>query len=464
MNKYLFGGFAIMLVFSGVSPSAAASSMTPAENQREAMNSAERTTTVTWVTPRKNKTSGRSLIVKANVRSGDQLQRRVVKLKLQTAKQTWETVQRKRTRSNGAIRFRIKLLANVTKYRLRVPRTIRFEGQTSKSINVRGAIRTGRETGLSPELSSSPSDGSVSPAPTAGGPSPTTTNPGDTNPPPPTQQPSPKDTGAVCNSDAQHTVLGQLGSDQLDEVSGLVASGRSNERFWVHNDSGDSAKLYAISSSGDLEQAVNLSGSSARDWEDISGGPGPEAGEPYLYVGDIGDNRKVRASVKVNRIVEPAASSGSSSTADFDSIELFYPDGPHNAETLLVDPWDGSLLIVTKTAGGTAQLFSTEYFGPGNHSRQLVHRGSVTVSETATAGDVSRDGFDLLIRGYSGLYGWSRSVNEPLWSALSAQSGCRVNSVGEPQGEAVGFLADGSGYLTISEFTHQPLNRFVFAE
>ncbi len=461
MNKCLLGGLAITLLWSGVGPSAA-SSMAPAENQSLAINSVERTTVVTWVTPRKTKTSARSLIVKANVRSGNQLQRRVVKLKRQTAKRTWKTVQRKRTRSNGVIRFRIKQRADVTKYRLRVPRTSRFDSETSTSIKVRGAIPAGRETALSPELASSPSYGSVSPAPTASLPSPTTTTPGDPNPPPPTQQPTPGDAGAICDSDAQHAVLGQLGSDQLDEVSGLVASGRSSERFWVHNDSGDSATLYAISSSGALEQVVNLSGTSARDWEDISVGPGPETGEPYLYAGDIGDNHKVRASVKVHRLVEPAVGSGSSSTPDFDTIELFYPDGPHNAETLLVDPWDGSLLIVTKAAGGTAQLFSTENFGPGNHSRQLVHRGSVNISETATAGDISRDGFSLLIRGYGGLYGWSRSVNEPLWSALSAQSGCRVNSVGEPQGEAVGFLADGSGYLTISEFTNQPLNRFLF--
>ena len=267
----------------------------------------------------------------------------------------------------------------------------------------------------------------------------------------------------LCGAPAEPWVSGAIGSAQLHEVSGVVASGLSADRFWVHNDSGDAPRLYAIDGQGALLQTLELTGITARDWEDLALGPGPEEGQPYLYAADIGDNQSARASITVHRIEEPAVGMGYVASSSFDSLVLTYPDGAHNAETLLVDPRDGSLLIVTKEAGGTAELYSTDYFGPGSQARELVYRGQAVVTETATGGDVSRDGTAIVIRGYGGVHGWTLEDSQPLWSAL-ASSPCSLTSVGEPQGEAIGFLADGSGYLTISEGLNQPVNRFNFGD
>src|SRR2546429_179177 len=38
-------------------------------------------------------------------------------------------------------------------------------------------------------------------------------------------------------------------------------------------------------------------------------------------------------------------------------LTFVYPDGPHDAEALLVDPVSGEIFIVTKALGGTAQVF-----------------------------------------------------------------------------------------------------------
>ena len=267
----------------------------------------------------------------------------------------------------------------------------------------------------------------------------------------------------LCGAPAEPWVSGAIGSAQLHEVSGVVASGLSADRFWVHNDSGDAPRLYAIDGQGALLQTLELTGITARDWEDLALGPGPEEGQPYLYAADIGDNQSARASITVHRIEEPAVGMGYVASSSFDSLVLTYPDGAHNAETLLVDPRDGSLLIVTKEAGGTAELYSTDYFGPGSQARELVYRGQAVVTETATGGDVSRDGTAIVIRGYGGVHGWTLEDSQSLWSAL-ASSPCSLTSVGEPQGEAIGFLADGSGYLTISEGLNQPVNRFNFGD
>ena len=452
MNKRLLSSLTAM-IFLGISGPSHAGASSPAEIRQTEVTAAKRITAVGWLTSRAKAASGEIGALRALVRSGGQPVRRVVKLKRKVAKGNWRTVQRKRTRPDGTVRVRLGTVRKVTKYRMWVRPTDRYRGRASRVLLVANSTSPSGENPYLPTTPTTPDNATDS--------SPDTERPNTPGIPGSAQPTSPSDRTAVCDSSAKHSILGRLDSGHLDEVSGVAASGRSSQRFWVHNDSGDSPSLYAISSSGALEQTTRIAGVTARDWEDIAFGPGPETGQPYLYIGDIGDNPRVRSSVTVHRLLEPALGLGSLTTADVDSIVLTYPDGPHNAETLLIDPWDGSLLIVTKTSAGVAQLYSTDYFGPGSHSRSLVHRGSVEVTETATAGDVSRDGSSVLIRGYSGLYGWQRTGNEPLWSALSRQA-CVMGSVNEVQGEAVGFLADDSGYLTISEKIDQPLNQFLF--
>jgi hypothetical protein len=62
----------------------------------------------------------------------------------------------------------------------------------------------------------------------------------------------------------------------------------------------------------------------------------------YLYIGDIGDNQAKCADITVYRVAEPkvgaAAAFGTMSTGAAQAIGLTYPDGPRDAETLLVDP------------------------------------------------------------------------------------------------------------------------------
>ena len=41
------------------------------------------------------------------------------------------------------------------------------------------------------------------------------------------------------------------------------------------------------------------------DWEDIAVGPGPEPGVSYVYIGDIGDNLRLRSTISLLRFPEP---------------------------------------------------------------------------------------------------------------------------------------------------------------
>src|SRR6185503_14763457 len=76
---------------------------------------------------------------------------------------------------------------------------------------------------------------------------------------------------------------------ELDEISGMSQSRGNPNIFWVHNDSGDQARVYAVNRKGVLVGTYLLDGASAVDWEDMAMGPAP-GGRSYLYLADIGDN------------------------------------------------------------------------------------------------------------------------------------------------------------------------------
>ena len=82
--------------------------------------------------------------------------------------------------------------------------------------------------------------------------------------------------------------IGQLGDTRLHEISGIAASHRHPGRYWLHNDSGDGAFLYAIDAQGALQGVVQIDGVIAVDWEDVASFE--RNGKAYLMVADCGDN------------------------------------------------------------------------------------------------------------------------------------------------------------------------------
>ena len=139
----------------------------------------------------------------------------------------------------------------------------------------------------------------------------------------------------------------------IREVSGMVLSRKNSGVLWVHNDSGDSARVYALTLDGRLIATFILVGVDAIDWEDIAIGPGPEPGLDYIYVADIGDNGFSREEIEIYRFPEPLVDKGTQSVLvdRVERIVLSYPDQAHDAETLLVDPVDGGIYIITKWGG-----------------------------------------------------------------------------------------------------------------
>jgi hypothetical protein len=258
---------------------------------------------------------------------------------------------------------------------------------------------------------------------------------------------------------------GIVQSELIREASGLVASRQSPGVLWVHNDSGDTARVFAINDKGEFLGVCNIRGITARDWEDIAVGPGPDPNQECLYLGDIGDNNAKYADVTVYRVIEPRIDPASpfapTQIGPADAIRLTYPDGPRDAETLLVDPLTRDLYIVSKR-----DLLSKVYRAAYPQSTtQPTKMESVAKLPWgfAVAGDVSPDGRRVIIRSMFGASLWVRPAGEPLWRAFAGKQ-VRLAVPNERQGEAICFDANGAGYFTISEMRLPPLYYFGPAE
>lgn len=242
----------------------------------------------------------------------------------------------------------------------------------------------------------------------------------------------------------------KISSGDIDEVSGIVSSARSPGVFWVHNDSGDSARAFAIDSAGSVLATVEFSTTKPTDIEDMAiDDESPAASS--LYFGDIGDNDAKRAALTIHRVVEPKVGGGApvAQTTTSETMTVVYEDGPHNAETLLFDPTTRDLLIATKKVGGPSDIHRVGAFTAG--AKVTTTKIASVPIDLATGGDISRDGRYIAIRGYGTLaYVWVREPGESLAIALSREP-CQFPIAAETQGEAFGFLSGNEGYVTISE-------------
>ena len=260
---------------------------------------------------------------------------------------------------------------------------------------------------------------------------------------------------AACAGTLGASTPGAVANATIDELSGIAASRRNVGTYWVHNDSGNPAVVYAIGEDGTDLGSFTLQGATNVDWEDVAVGPGPN-GPNYLYVADIGNNSGTpRNTVVVYRVPEPAVPDSGALTG-VDTLQLTYPTGlTPDAEALIVDPVSGGIYVVTKT-GGTATVYRANIFG-GLDQVATLPLALVTGGDVTAAGDV------VALITYTGVKVFPRPSGGSLEAAF-AQPSCDgafpALAVPHVQYEAIGFAPDGRGYVTASEGVNPPLHVF----
>jgi hypothetical protein len=285
--------------------------------------------------------------------------------------------------------------------------------------------------------------------------------------PPVVRTPPAPERPALCGP-VRRRITGHVSAPQASELSGLVASPDQPGVLWTHNDSGDRPRVLAVRRDGSLVADLDVPGAEAVDWEDLALGPGP--GGRSLYLGDIGDNREARETVDVYRVPEPRATGGANATAPATRLRLRYPDGAHDAETLLVAPRGRELVIVTKQLSGESGVYVARVpagavapDAPPTTLRRVatLHLG---LGGLATAGDVSADGRVVAVRTYTGLFVWGVARGATLASTLR-RAPCRgtLGLGDEGQGEALALTAHGTAFLTVPEGADPAIRRYAAA-
>jgi hypothetical protein len=261
---------------------------------------------------------------------------------------------------------------------------------------------------------------------------------------------------------------------QLTEVSGVVESRRNPEVLFVHNDSGDSPRFFAINRSGDVLAELTLETVPLLlDAEDIAIGPAPNGGS-FIYLGDTGNNFASfgygipRRKAVLYRLAEPAISSAArhqqQPLRDAFPIVFTFPSGARDVEAFFIDPSSGDLFIITKQLDGHSQLLTATALVLAAGGGELLRLGELRFgqpplsgSPMPTSASISRDGRAILVRTYSAVFLFRRATGESLPSAL-ARAPRSLPAPREQQGEAISFVDHDSAFVTISEGLKPALN------
>jgi hypothetical protein len=222
----------------------------------------------------------------------------------------------------------------------------------------------------------------------------------------------------------------------VPEASGLAHSRRVPGRYWTHNDSGQPV-LFALDSRGAVTGQVRVTGAAVEDWEAVAVGPCGKGS--CVYVADIGDNEAERRQITVYRVPEPEGAGGSAPAEVFHAT---YPDGAHDAETLLVA--GDRLYVVTKGDTGPVAIYRFPTQLPAGSTVRLERVGKTAAAPAAdlriTDGDVSPDGQWVVLRSKSALTFYrAADLFSGQWRPSATVD---VTTLKESQGEGIAFGSD----------------------
>ncbi|WP_434927278.1 hypothetical protein [Shewanella sp. HL-SH2] len=290
----------------------------------------------------------------------------------------------------------------------------------------------------------------------------------------------------ACAMQTGVTQTGSINAPLIDEASGLAVSRLNEQILWTHNDSGDTARLFAIDTCGNQLVTLNVKGVKNTDWEDIASFV--YQGQAYLLIADIGDNSQQRTQYQLHLIKEPDLSQLNGqktlSVTPLWSMAFTYEDGARDSESVAVDVAKQKILLLTKrdkqpilyelplisptSKQGLSSSQSVQTF-----NKQAKRLGEIAPLPTAvldyasiytwigfagkpTAMDISADGLSAVVLTYTHAFYFSQSQPGD-WLTLLSTAPKQINLPSITQAEAVGFSQDGHSIYITSERLPAPL-------
>jgi hypothetical protein len=210
-------------------------------------------------------------------------------------------------------------------------------------------------------------------------------------------------TASAASDDREASLAGSskertIKDPSIVESSGLARSSYRDSRLWTHNDSGGGSTIYALGGTGRTVAKYELVNASHLDWEGMASAR--HDGAKYLFVGDIGDNGQKRSSIFVHRVREPRPGAKHRRLHP-KTYQFRYPDGAHNAETLMVKPGSMRIYIVTKGKQTSGAIYAAPT-SPSTKRINTLRRVGQAPAGMADGVFLDRDRF--VLRGYEG--GW----------------------------------------------------------
>jgi len=265
--------------------------------------------------------------------------------------------------------------------------------------------------------------------------------------------------------------LGSLEQKEITESSGIALSTRNQNVLWTHNDSGDTARIFAFDLTGKHLGEFLIKDTSFVDAEDIVAYE--HEGKHRLLIGDFGDNRSKRKSARLYVVKEPKLDDVDPGTPEtlkvIRNIKYRYENGPQNCESIGIDASTRTLYFVEKNQlifnDHVASFYKMDW--PKKDKADIpIAKAIGTMSYPSgvagnpggvpfmtTAADMSRDGKRFVVSTYSVAYEYVRSEGQS-WEEAFKQAPRRMNMPLRRQGESICYSADGTSFYLTSE--HQP--------
>ena len=225
---------------------------------------------------------------------------------------------------------------------------------------------------------------------------------------------------------AAGTVAFTIKDSRLAENSGM-ARDTKNKVYWAVNDSGALGVVYGVDATGKVKGTLRYNAFPV-DAEAVAWN------KDRLYVGDIGDNDAKRKSVRVYYFDDPKPDG---KTRTYKAWDFSYPDGAHDAETLLVSE-SGRLYIATKDIEGGLYQAPADPDTDGVNKLKKVH----DVPSTLTDGVMLPGGKQIALLTYAKVV---------VVAAKDYKEVASADVTGVPQAEALTLSLDGTSLMVGGE-------------